>query len=238
MSYFGPGRAITTGFAVIGSPIESYLFQARIPDHTFLLNSALLQSLNLTSPAHSTASNDLDYMDGSISGTSNNSTADSSPSKSAASASSNRASAGKKNAFMKTISGIFNRSSSLSSVARQGQPDVVAEASQAQQASVRFPRLNVGFNRSSSVHREANKKVGSPSEGKAPKAEISELGSLGSLASNSTTSTPLRRPANNHSALGVIGVGMAAGSMFQVRVIKFETSTLFLLLKLCLLLMI
>ena len=189
------------------------------------MNSATLQSLNLTSPAHSTASNDLDYMDGSISGTSNNSTADSSPSKSAASASSNRASAGKKNAFMKTISGIFNRSSSLSSVARQGQPDVVAEAGQAQQASVRFPRLNVGFNRSSSVHREANKKVGSPpSEGKAPKAEISELGSLGSLASNSTTSTPLRRPANNHSALGVIGVGMAAGSMFQVRVIKFETS--------------
>ena len=182
-----------------------------------------LQSLNLTSPAHSTASNDLDYMDGSISGTSNNSTAYSSPSKSAASASSSRASAGKKNAFMKTISGIFNRSSSLSSVSRQGQPDVVAEASQ--QASVRFPRLNVGFNRSSSVHREANKKVGSPpSEGKAPKAEISELGSLGSLASNSTTSTPLRRPANNHSALGVIGVGMAAGSMFQVRVIKFETN--------------
>ena len=193
----------------------------------------MLQSLNLTSPAHSTASNDLDYMDGSISGTSNNSTADSSPSKSAASASaaSNRASAGKKNAFMKTISGIFNRSSSLSSVARQGQPDGVAEASQAQQASVRFPRLNVGFNRSSSVHREANKKVGSPpsSEGKAPKAEISELGSLGSLASNSTTSTPLRRPANNHSALGVIGVGMAAGSMFQVRVIKFETSKVALL---------
>ena len=186
------------------------------------MNSATLQSLNLTSPAHSTASNELDYMDGSISGTSNNSTADSSPSKSAASASSNRASAGKKNAFMKTISGIFNRSSSLSSVSR-GQPDVVAEASQ--QASVRFPRLNVGFNRSSSVHREANKKVGSPpSEGKAPKAEISELGSLGSLASNSTTSTPLRRPANNHSALGVIGVGMAAGSMFQVRVINFETS--------------
>ena len=191
----------------------------------------MLQSLNLTSPAHSTASNDLDYMDGSISGTSNNPTADSSPSKSAASASaaSNRASAGKKNAFMKTISGIFNRSSSLSSVARQGQPDGVAEASQAQQASVRFPRLNVGFNRSSSVHREANKKVGSPSEGKAPKAEISELGSLGSLASNSTTSTPLRRPANNHSALGVIGVGMAAGSMFQVRVIKFETSKVALL---------
>lgn len=182
------------------------------------------QSLNMTSPAHSNASNDLDYMDGSISGSNS---MDSSPSKSASSAAGN-----KKKTFMKTISGIFNRSSSLSSVARgpqlQGQPDVVADASQAQvqPSSVRFPRLG-GFNRSSSVHREgaaaaAAKKShpaagsSSPPSGKAPKAEISELGSLGSLASNSTTSTPLKRPNHGHSALGVIGVGMAAGSMFQV----------------------
>ena len=120
------------------------------------------QSLNLTSPAHSTASNDLDYMDGSISGSNS---MESSPSKSASASNSGAGSNRTKKTFMKTISGIFNRSSSLSSVARssqqgqlQGQPDVVADAShgQGQQGSpsVRFPRL-VGFNRSSSVHREA-----------------------------------------------------------------------------------
>ena len=45
------------------------------------------QSLNLTSPAHSTASNDLDYMDGSISGSNS---MESSPSKSTASNSASR----------------------------------------------------------------------------------------------------------------------------------------------------
>ena len=97
-------------------------------------------------------------MDGSISGSNS---MESSPSKSASASNSGAGSNRTKKTFMKTISGIFNRSSSLSSVARsslQGQPhqpDVVAEASQGQGSpSVRFPRL-VGFNRSSSVHREA-----------------------------------------------------------------------------------
>ena len=66
------------------------------------------------------------------------------------------------------------------------------------------------------------------------KAEISELGSLGSLASNSTTSTPLKRrlggAGGDHShgggaLAGVIGVGMATGSMFQTASLTLQVRT-------------
>jgi hypothetical protein len=176
------------------------------------VTTSLSEHSLLASPTNSNASNDFDYMDGGIL------SADSSPSKSASTNS-----AGKKRTFMKTISGIFNRSSSLSSVARnhpipastatgssggggsqrEVRPAAVlssssgaAAAASSSSSTHRFPRI--GF-RSNSAHRDANKNHhqnnSSPDSpsGKAPRADISELGSLASLGSNSTA-TPKREP--------------------------------------------
>lgn len=169
----------------------------------------------LASPTLSSTSNDMEYMDGIVS-------TDESPSKSGSSSGGGGSNSGnnKKN-FMKTISGIFSRSASLSSMSRTGRgvsnnhisprvppPNNTSNSSTAinnntknelkahPQQNFKFPKLAF---RSSSTSRALNyagrtARLVSPMEspGEAPRADISELGSLASLSIS--TSTPKREP--------------------------------------------
>ncbi len=160
-----------------------------------------------TSPVGSNCSAEIDsYMDGIVS-----STDESAPKNSISSSSgSNKANSTNhkdKRTFMKTISGIFSRSSSLSSSGRNPRSLSASEPlnvpppppasgnngnkTQQQQNNFRFPRLS--FSRSASAHRGDGKSrvqlavmprsIESP-QGEAPRADISELGSLPSLSSS------------------------------------------------------
>ncbi|XP_059096471.1 F-actin-monooxygenase MICAL3-like isoform X1 [Tigriopus californicus] len=168
----------------------------------------------LASPTLSSTSNDMEYMDGIVS-------TDESPSKSGSSSGGGGSNSGnnKKN-FMKTISGIFSRSASLSSMSRTGRggsnnhisprvpPNNTSNSSTAinnntknelkaqPHQNFKFPKLAF---RSSSTSRALNHagrtaRLVSPMEspGEAPRADISELGSLASLSIS--TSTPKREP--------------------------------------------